>query len=159
MRRFFISLLLSALIPALAWNALAESEGLTFFDTQLTNTLDYSDETWFRTSYNRALLSSLLALDLSFEWDDFDAGTFLVNSYVINIETGNMVLGRSGKAIVWIGYNATLDLGYYNVIENEIVSDSILEGAAKAVAENGSRRYYRNSLEDLMSIAELLFDD
>ena len=140
-------------------SCLAEQHVIPFVAT-FANALDYSSEEWFSTSYNRALLTVLLTLDM-----DSVAVTgqsmwtnLLKNETYISYEPDGtlFIAGYVDDDIITIGYNSLAVLAFYLIQDTSETSEII----QLSIEENMSKKdyYYINDRNDIMTAASNIYD-
>lgn len=133
----------------------SEEDDVISFEPTLANALDYSAQEWFSCSFNRALLTILLAADLG--------GSVEENTVSIDLVDTSFVAKDSVKLIVYFhGEQSDLIIFYTPVIGEAAYSfmdkssDAVIQNAFEATVDGGC---YKNDLEDILEIYKELTED
>lgn len=152
MRRFLCIVLVFILV-IISTAAFAADDDWVDFEPILVNGMDNSSSTWMSSSYNRALLTWLLVLDLYVSGYQIDDIVLTDVSYVGRAKEAidlTIAAGlKNGKCLI-IVYNPVLK----NASWTEGISNnaSYIEHLLNKVTDN----CYKNSLGDLMEVAETI---
>lgn len=133
--------------------ALEETEEFMDFDTQLTGGMDKSTTEWFSTGFNRALLTTCLALDLKLKLgEDFDFYDLLTSPTYVGTGKSDfslVVIGKNNDAMVIVVYATINNLHQYSVTVFEDYKDDQFESLAQYILSESCAKYYKNDVADI----------
>ena len=132
-----------------------DSKGVEF-EAKFTDCLKVSPREWFSTSFNRAMLTFLLSMDISLVVDEseFVASESIVNrSYVARSGEVLSVYLHGEKQDCLILYSPTTGEATY--VMSEVKSDSAVKAMLSVLFEDG---YYENNLLDIAEAARAIGD-
>ena len=131
-----------------------------YFEATLANALDYSLEEWFSTSYNRALLTVLLTLDMASEavigqsmWTNL-----LKNETFICFQPIGILLinGYVDDDLIAIGYRSLPNTAVYDIQDTSYTSEFMPLYIVAAMSKRDE--YYINDSNDIMTAVSNIYD-
>ena len=132
--------------------AIEETGQYIGFDTQFTDEMDKSTTEWFSTGFERATLTTCLAIDLKLELgDDFDFEKMLTSpTYVGESDDMLIVVGRNDNSLIVMNYRPITNQRKYMVLTLESSSESMISSFSEAfLLEICKGNYYKNDVEDI----------
>lgn len=157
MKKLISVLLALMLVFSVTGSCFAETDtsSATRFDPKLADAMKYDSEKFMSTSFNRALVTVLLYLQLSIDKtinaDDYT----LVDSIVASNEDGIISVACMGDKDTLVILYAPQSGGIASYMTLSITSKSLVESILK---EGGNTTVYTNDTSDLKSVLEMLKD-
>ena len=126
--------------------AIEKTNGFIDFDTQLTDGMNKSLTEWFSTSFDRATLTTCLAIDLQLQLgDDFEFGAMLSSPTYVGKTNYLLVIGRNDDTMISIAYAPIHNIRKYNMSTFEDLNKADMLYVLSETCDD----YYENNSSDI----------
>jgi len=155
MKKWLTLMMVIALAVGCLACAHAESD-VQIFTPTLTKAVTNTADEWFATSSSRALLTSLLSLDVVLEvGSDSSLSPDLVQSSYVGKNGQDLIVAMytEGGQVMIVIYRPSSQEAGYSTLTSSASSDAILEMSLKPTCPDG---VYKNSLTDIYTVMQQL---
>ena len=158
MKKLFALLLVLALVSGCAAPCLAE-DGYVKFVPDMLNAMEYTAEEWMESGLDRAFLTLLFVLDVAMN-DDVAAKYDLTGIDADTVTNSFTGISEEGYLVIWMWNDAHDYICTYwpggLVASITVSAPGSGEAFAESVLKENCARYYRNSADDLNTVAGII---